>query len=116
MGNLSLHFDSSEFECPCCKLFIFNNSLIYLLEAVREHFNEPIIINSGTRCITHNKAINGATNSCHLQGLAADIKIYGIKAIEVYNFANYINKLGGIGRYEEFTHLDVLINPVSRRF
>ena len=46
-----------------------------ILEPLRNHFNTPIIINSGYRCLQLNKAIGGVSTSNHLSGYAADIKV-----------------------------------------
>ena len=42
------------------------------LEKVRALLGKPMIVNSGYRCPALNKAVNGAANSAHLTGLAAD--------------------------------------------
>lgn len=44
-----------------------------VLEPLREHFGKPIIISSGYRCHSLNKAVGGVPNSQHLKGEAADI-------------------------------------------
>ena len=44
-----------------------------VLEPLRQHFGQPIVINSGYRCPALNRAVGGARNSYHLQGRAADI-------------------------------------------
>ena len=116
MKNLSMHFNESEFICPCCGKYLIDNSLIYLLEAIREHFNKPVIINSGYRCELHNKNIGGAIDSKHLYGQAADIVVLGINAIDVYKYVDQINKKGGLGKYDGYTHVDVCIDPQNRRF
>lgn len=46
---------------------------VAVLEPLREHFGQPIKINSGFRCRALNKAVGGADNSYHLQGRAVDI-------------------------------------------
>lgn len=46
-----------------------------ILEPLREYFNEPIVISSGYRCPALNKAVHGTTNSNHLYGYAADIRL-----------------------------------------
>ena len=47
---------------------------LFVLEPLREHFGQPIRINSGYRCPELNAAIKGsARNSLHMQGRAADI-------------------------------------------
>jgi uncharacterized protein YcbK (DUF882 family) len=43
------------------------------LQPVRDLYGRPIAINSGYRSPELNKAVNGAVNSQHIQGKAADI-------------------------------------------
>jgi uncharacterized protein YcbK (DUF882 family) len=45
----------------------------FILDPLREKFNEPIYVNSGYRCPALNNAVNGSKNSAHLYGYAADI-------------------------------------------
>lgn len=106
MNDLSIHFDKNEFKCPCCGKVKVSQSLVYLLEAIREHFNKPINITSGYRCPKHNMEVGGAGNSQHLYGTAADITISGIKALDVYDYCDKLNLLGGVGKYNGFTHID----------
>lgn len=47
----------------------------HVLEPLRQHFNVPILINSGYRCPDLNRAVGGVPNSQHLIGQAADIRI-----------------------------------------
>ena len=53
------------------------NNLVRLctkvLEPLREHFHQPITINSGFRCKALNAAVGGAVNSYHTKGRAVDI-------------------------------------------
>jgi len=46
--------------------------LAYFLEDVRTLLGHPILISSGYRCESLNKAIGGARNSHHMRGLAVD--------------------------------------------
>ncbi len=46
--------------------------------------NDPIIINSGYRSETVNKAVGGVPSSNHLSGCAADIKVAGIEQLVRY--------------------------------
>ena len=48
---------------------------IHVLEPLREYFNCPIVISSGYRSPTLNKAVGGAKTSQHMIGEAADIQI-----------------------------------------
>lgn len=45
-----------------------------VLQPIRNKYGKPIIVTSGYRCVTLNKAVGGATFSQHCQGQAADIK------------------------------------------
>lgn len=83
-------------------------ALVALLETVREHFGEPVAINSGYRSPAHNRRIGGARNSRHVMGLAADI-VVDKGAISPRRVATYVEGLdpGGLGRYNTFTHVDV---------
>ena len=45
----------------------------YILDPLREKYGKPINVNSGYRCPTLNKILNGSKNSHHMLGLAADI-------------------------------------------
>ena len=109
MTKLSAHFSSQEFACKCgCGQAEVHPKLIELLEHLRAHFNQPVIITSGRRCEKHNKHVGGAKNSQHLLGTAADINIKHVtpKAVADYLESTYPDS-HGIGRYKTFTHIDV---------
>lgn len=59
-------------------------NLVYLaanvLEPLRVAMNEPIKVESGFRCPALNKAVGGVSNSQHLKGQAADLRIDGDRA------------------------------------
>lgn len=46
-----------------------------ILQPIRDKWGKPIIITSGYRCPTLNKAVGGAKASQHMYGQAADIKV-----------------------------------------
>ena len=116
MGNMSLHFSDYEFKCPCCGEIKVDKSLIYLLEIIREHFQKPVEITSGYRCESNNRKVGGDVDSKHLLGQAADIVINGVNPVDICTYAEKINKYGGLGRYNTFTHLDICFSPASRRW
>ena len=106
--QLSKNFKSNEFDCKgkgCCAVTKIDRDLIILLQQIRNHFNAPVIINSGYRCKAHNKAVGGAAVSQHLKGKAADIVVKGVAANKV---ARYCDEIGvkGLGYYLTFTHVD----------
>lgn len=106
MGDLSKHFSRSEFACRCgCGFDTVDSELIRILEEVREHFGQPVGIQSGCRCDAHNEKIGGAYKSQHKLGRAADIVV---KHTEPDDVADYlaVMDIGGVGRYSTFSHAD----------
>ncbi len=83
--------------------------LAYYLEDVRTLFGNPsIIINSGYRPPSVNRAVRGASNSQHLYGAAADIVVSGIRPHEVYTRLNtWHGNKGGLASSSAFTHIDL---------
>lgn len=78
--NTVKYFKESEFNCPSCKntgTEGMNPNLVKLLDAMREHFGQPITITSGYRCAAYNKKVGGITGSQHTKGNAADFFIRG---------------------------------------
>lgn len=86
--KLTPHFRLSEFiKSPTAAAKDIDNTprlatvsnLQYLcekvLEPLRAYANQPIIINSGYRCLELNKAVGGVSTSNHLSGYAADIHV-----------------------------------------
>lgn len=105
--KLSAYFVSTEFDCHCgkCATTYIDEQLVIYLQKIREHFGKPVTINSGYRCVTHNKAVGGASKSNHLLGKAADIAIKGVEPKEIAKFAESIG-VKGIGVYKTFVHID----------
>ena len=118
--KLTKNFNKREFECKCgCEMpssvFYEIEDLAEELQVIRDHFKAPIQINSAYRCPSHNKAIGGVSNSQHVLGKAADIVIKGYTPDEVADELEVMLEdeclfpfhLGGIGRYNTFTHIDI---------
>jgi len=115
--KLSEHFDSKEFECKgksCCSHSApMSIELVLALEILRERVNQPLHINSGFRCRTHNKAIGGAENSQHCLGTAVDVKTpEGFTDQEFFELCKGLNidselLFSGIGLYEGRIHVDI---------
>jgi len=108
VGNLSAHFDRSEFACLCgCAFDTVDTQLLEVLEGVRQHFGAPVTILSGCRCPKHNYDVGGSEKSQHKKGRAADFVVNEHLPIEVQNYLKitYPDSLG-IGSYTGFTHVD----------
>lgn len=112
-AKLSTNFVSTEFDCKgrgCCSVTMIDEKLVKYVQQIRDHFGAAVTINSGYRCVKHNKAVGGASNSYHAKGMAADIVVEGVKPAEVAKYAESIG-VKGIGLYETakdgyFVHID----------
>lgn len=111
------HFSVTEFACrngvPYPEKWIEPRlrPLCNVLEMVRATFDRPIVVLSGYRTLVHNFRVRGKLLSQHLFGRAADIQIEGISPTEVYTTVLRLAKaglgIGGLGRYQSFTHIDI---------
>ena len=64
-----------------------------LLEPMRMYLNMPLIINCGYRCPALNKIVNGALNSQHLTGEAADVSCPSYDLDSLFEWIWKISKL-----------------------
>ena len=99
------HFSAAELSCNHCGEYFHDEKTLDALQKVRETVARPVVVNSGHRCVTHNKAVGGAAASEHLK-IAIDIKARGhdrqalLKACQDAGFQ-------GIGFYKTFLHVDM---------
>ena len=118
--NLTNNFSKSEFNCKCgCEMpneVLDNIKLLAIqLQTIREYVGQPIKINSAYRCELHNSIIGGVKTSQHILGKASDITINTFTPDEVVDVIEnlLVNEMlgsfyiGGLGRYNTFTHLDI---------
>jgi uncharacterized protein YcbK (DUF882 family) len=102
------HFKAREFQCKDkTKGLLVAEDLMNILEEIRNHFNAPVIINSGYRTPSWNSKVGGTPNSYHCKGMAADIVVKGHSSKEIAKYADSIMEQGGIIRYTNFVHVDV---------
>ena len=99
--QLSPAFKVREFRCrDGSDAIMIDQTLVVLLQAIREHFNKPITITSGYRTAAHNKSVGGAKSSQHLLGKAADIQVADTTVEAVAAYAeSLMPDWGGVGRY-----------------
>lgn len=110
MGDLSANFSRREFRCRCgCGLDTPDPALVTGLQALRDALSKPVTVTSGCRCPKHNTAEGGARRSMHVAGKAADIKVAGMTARQLYEAARRIPQLRGFGVDDArgFLHVDV---------
>lgn len=102
-------FERWEFSCKCgCGFDTVDAELVVVLLDVKKHFNGATVhINSGCRCVKHNRNIGGRYSSYHLLGRAADITVEGHPPLDVYAYlcGKHPHKFG-IGLYDDFVHID----------
>lgn len=107
-GNVKLseNFKVSEFKCnDGSDTILIDTALVTLLQKIRNHFKNAVIINSAYRTPTYNAKIGGATNSYHKKGMAADIQVKNTSPEAV---AEYCESIGvkGIGCGANYVHVD----------
>lgn len=102
------HFSRSEFACRCgCGFDTVDVETIQVLDDLREALGEAVYISSGCRCADHNESVGGTEKSQHLRGRGADVIVNNVNPATVYAYldSTYKEKYG-IGRYNDFTHID----------
>ena len=109
---LSPHFKREEFACGCGCGFGMNDGdvseeLLAILELVRLDASRPLKINSGCRCVYHNRAVGGVPDSAHTRGTAVDVAVYGGKDRHAIVEAALVHGAQGVGVASNFVHIDV---------
>lgn len=121
--RMSANFTREEFACKgmnCCGHSApVSVLLVDALQELRNIVGVPLHINSGFRCITHNRRIGSRDTSQHPRGTAADVDVpdgftvdqFAELAEEVRDFAD-----GAIGLYytKGFLHLDTRTDGPAR--
>ena len=104
---LTKHFNSEEFECQCrCNTGNIMQNLVLKLEEVRVAIDRPMKINSGIRCLNHNRSIGSSDTSSHIKGIAADIGCtFMSERLEL--MTEFVKHFKRIGIHKEFIHVDI---------
>lgn len=110
-GNLKLsnNFTVKEFACKDgSDSVLIDTALVELLQKIRDYFGKPITITSAYRTPEHNRKVGGSSGSYHVKGMAADIKISGVSAVEIAYFAQTVTNGVGVYYYgsSDFVHVD----------
>lgn len=107
--RLAANFTVREFACnDGSDKVLVDNNLVTLLQKIRNHFGTSVTITSAYRTTSYNKLVGGASSSQHLRGTAADIVVSGVSPLEVAKYCEFLMPNGGgIGRYNNFVHVDV---------
>ena len=110
-GNLKLsnNFTVKEFACKDgSDSVLIDTALVELLQKIRDYFGKPVTITSAYRTPEHNRKVGGSSGSYHVKGMAADIKISGVSAVEIAYFAQTVTNGVGVYYYgsSDFVHVD----------
>ena len=82
-------------------------------EAIRAAVGAPVRIGSAYRTPAHNRSVGGAKNSQHMEGRALDLyPPTGMTIAKLYEICRdrarlHESKIGGLGRYPTFVHIDI---------
>lgn len=108
------YFKQSEFTCKCgCGLNNMNLAVVKIADKIREHFGNPAIVTSGSRCEKHNKEVGGVSNSRHLQGKAIDLYVQGVSGSKLVEYTQSLVNSGEL-RYTykigdtDAVHIDIV--------
>lgn len=109
--KISPNFKLKEFKCKdgSDEVLLDSSFVREKLQAIRDHFGKPVLINSAYRTESYNKKVGGAKNSYHMKGMAFDIRISGVDLDTICKYAQSIGVLGII-RYNTFVHIDARPN------
>lgn len=112
--NLRLkEFHSKDGAPMPYEVYLNIRKLAIELQKIRDWYGKPMTINSGYRSPEHNKAVNGASQSYHMKGMAADFNIKGVSPENVRALIRQdwnttkTTHIGGLGSYKNFTHYDI---------
>ena len=117
--KLTNNFNLNEFNkhnFPLTETILRNiQELAKNLQVLHDEVKKPIKITSGYRNAEFNKKIGGASQSRHITGQAADLKIEGytpkqVAAIIEKLIASGKMKQGGLGIYSTWIHYDTFFN------
>ncbi len=102
------NFNPVKLACKCCGEF-YDSPLAYvILQAVRDDFGYPMVINCGHRCRIHNARVGGKpVTSRHLL-IAFDISTRGMDEHKQTRLVLTLREHGftGFGFYSTFIHVD----------
>lgn len=106
-GQLTEHFSKKEFDCQCgCGTGKISMELVEKLEQARLDYGRGMRINSGIRCLEHNRKIGSKDTSSHIKCLAADVSCTNmedrLKLVTI--LLKYFTRLG---INKKFIHVDV---------
>lgn len=107
-------FSPREMACRGTGRLLIAPDAMDKLQALRTKIGKPMIVNSAYRSPEHNRAVGGAKNSNHMQGVAFDVRMDNHDPSEYIAAALSVG-FKGIGTYPKqgFVHVDVRANRAN---
>jgi hypothetical protein len=100
-------FSPREIACKGTGKVLVNEDALDKLQALRDRLGKPLILTSAYRSPEHNRAVGGAKNSMHMQGIAFDVRMDNHDPQEFEAAARAVG-FTGFGYYQRsgFMHID----------
>lgn len=107
-------FTPAEIACRGTGKLMVNERAMDMLQDLRDRLGAPMVINSGYRSPEHNRAVGGAPQSKHMQGIAFDVSMAGHDP-QVFMATARAVGFKGIGEYPVlgFCHIDARRDAAS---
>lgn len=104
--QITRNFNELEFQCPCCGMVILDPQLPLRAQQLRNDLGRSVIVDSGYRCLAHNRRQGSSDGSYHRRGQAMDIRVPGVRPTQVAARARALG-FGGVKAYSDFCHVDI---------
>ncbi len=86
--------------------------MVNKLDSLRGLMASPLILTSAYRCPEHPEEIKKKKGGTHTQGIAVDIRVFGIEQIRLVKHA-YDTGFRGFGIANTFLHIDLRREPAK---
>lgn len=86
-----------------------------ILQPLRNYLGKPITVNSGFRSVEVNKAVGGVSNSQHITGCAADIRISQLDMVKVMAWLKKCKFCDQVLQGKSFIHVSWTISNPRRQ-
>ena len=112
MAQDTKNFKVSEFACKHCGKNEIDQRVLNMAQEIRDYLGVPVHVNSGYRCIEHNKNVGGVKGSKHTLGKAADLScsLGAAKMFEavkeLHDKQGKLKDLDYCIKYKTFIHID----------